>query len=126
MPHVLFYLRSIYRSRNGSPAHRQFLPSDKLELEPFPVPKVDMAFFQEFRRHILPTVIRPMRVVWNQSMAFLFFVIASLAGFMVYREFTSRKDMDALLALVLGGFFVLLMAGYGLHSLLRARRASRS
>ncbi len=67
-----------------------------------------------------------MRIVWNQSIAFLFFTIAALGAIMVYREYNSRTDLDAFLALVLGGFFVLLMAGYGLHSLLRARRASRS
>lgn len=106
--------------------HRVSLVFAKLDLEPLGCPKVDMAVFQEFRRHIVPAVIRPMRIVWNQSIAFLFFVIAFLGAVMVYREYKSRTDVDALLALVLGGFFVLLMAGYGVHSMLRARRASKS
>lgn len=85
-----------------------------------------MAVFQEFRRHILPAIIKPMRVVWNQSMAFLFFAIAVIGGFMVYREYQKRDDLDAALALLIGGFFVLMMVGYGVHSILRARKASRS
>jgi hypothetical protein len=84
-----------------------------------------MGFFREFRNHIVPAIIRPIRVVWNQSIAFLFFSLAVLSGVMVYREYKSRSELDALLALIIGGFFVAMMAGYGIHSVLRARRASR-
>lgn len=84
-----------------------------------------MGAFREFKNHIVPAVIRPLRVVWNQSIAFLFFSMAFLAAVMVYREYQRRTEMDALLALVLGGFFVMMMFGYGIHSLLRARKASR-
>jgi len=84
-----------------------------------------MGVFREFQTHIVPAVIKPLRVVWNQSIAFLFFTIAFLGGVMVYREYQKRTELDALLALALGGFFVTMMAGYGVHSLLRARRASR-
>ncbi len=85
-----------------------------------------MGAFREFKNHIVPAVIRPLRVVWNQSIAFLFFTIAFLGAVMVYREYQKRTELDALLALLLGGFFVTMMAGYGVHSLLRARKASRS
>lgn len=84
-----------------------------------------MAVFREFRNHIVPAIIKPLRIVWNQSIAFLFFAIAFLGGVMVYREYKQRSEMDAILALLLGGFFVAMMAGYGFHSLWRARRASR-
>lgn len=84
-----------------------------------------MGVIREFKNHIVPAVIQPLRVVWNQSIAFLFFVIAFLGGVMVYREYQKRTDLDAILSLALGGFFVTMMAGYGIHSLLRARRASR-
>ena len=84
-----------------------------------------MGYIREFKNHIVPAIVRPMRVVWNQSIAFLFFALAFLSAVMVYREYRSRTEMDALLALLLGGFFVAMMTGYGVHSLLRARRASR-
>lgn len=85
-----------------------------------------MAVFREFRQHILPAVIRPLRVVWNQAIAFLFFVIAVLGGVMVYREYQKREELDAVLALVIGGIFVGLMAFYGFTSMWKARKISRS
>jgi TctA family transporter len=67
-----------------------------------------------------------MRVVWNQSIAFLFLALTVIGAFMVYREYQRREAMDALLALVMGGLFVGLMAFYGLSSLWKARKISRS
>jgi TctA family transporter len=85
-----------------------------------------MGMITEFRRHIVPAVIKPMRVVWNQSIAFLFLALTVIGAFMVYREYQRREAMDALLALVMGGLFVGLMAFYGLSSLWKARKISRS
>lgn len=85
-----------------------------------------MGMITEFRRHIVPAVIKPMRVVWNQSIAFLFLALTVIGAFMVYREYQRREAMDALLALVMGGLFVALMAFYGLSSLWKARKISRS
>ncbi len=84
-----------------------------------------MGMITEFRRHIVPAVVKPLRVVWNQSIAFLFFSLTVIGAFMVYKEFHRREDMDALLALVLGGLFVGMMAFYAVASLLKARRLSR-
>jgi succinate dehydrogenase hydrophobic anchor subunit len=85
-----------------------------------------MGMITEFRRHIVPAVIKPMRVVWNQSIAFLFLALTVIGAFMVYREYQRREALDAMLALVLGGLFVALMAFYGVSSLWKARKISRS
>ncbi|MDZ7639334.1 MAG: hypothetical protein U5J83_13955 [Bryobacterales bacterium] len=85
-----------------------------------------MGMISEFRRHVIPAVIKPMRVVWNQSIAFLFLALTVIGGFMVYKEFNRRQDLDAILALVLGGLFVGMMAFYGIASLWKARKISRS
>lgn len=84
-----------------------------------------MGMITEFRRHIVPAVIKPIRVVWNQSIAFLFLALTVIGAFMVYREYQRREDLDAVLALLLGGLFVLMMAFYGVSSLWKARRISR-
>lgn len=84
-----------------------------------------MGMISEFQRHIVPAVIKPLRVVWNQSIAFLFLSLTVIGAFMVYREFHRREDLDAALALVLGGLFVGMMAFYAVSSLLKARRISR-
>ena len=84
-----------------------------------------MGMITEFRRHIVPAVIKPLRVVWNQSIAFLFLALTVIGSFMVYKEYHRREDLDAVLALVLGGLFVGMMGFYAITSLLKARRISR-
>ncbi len=86
----------------------------------------NMGMITEFRRHVVPAVIQPIRVIWNQSIAFLFFALAVIGAFMVYREYQKREDLDAFLALVLGGLFVGMMAFYAITSMWKARRISRS
>jgi hypothetical protein len=86
---------------------------------------------REFARHIIPAVIKPARTLWNEFIAFLFFVFAVILGFRtatLVREFgnASASDSGALFRLVMMGFFTLLMLWFGLTSYLRARKISRS
>ncbi len=85
-----------------------------------------MGIVSEFRRHIVPTVIKPLRVVWNQSISFLFLALTVIGAVMVYKEYHRRNDLDAVLALVVGGLFVGMMAFYAISSLVKAHRISRS
>ena len=70
---------------------------------------------------------RPMRILWNEVIAFVFFALAIpplLQGFNVWRNFDGTTEH--IFRLVLTGIFGLVMIGFGVSSYLRARRLSRS
>jgi len=82
---------------------------------------------RKFLKHVVPGVMKPMQIVWNQVIGFFFIVLAvgtvpSLIR--AWREFDGEsKDFFRLgLTLVFG----LIMGGYGIFSFLRARKISRS
>ena len=80
-----------------------------------------------FLRHVLPAVLRPIRTLWNEIVGFVFLVLALWAvpsAIRSLREFDG--DLESFFKLILTGFFVLLMCGFGIFSFLRARKISRS
>ncbi|MDX2154303.1 MAG: hypothetical protein SFV54_26415 [Bryobacteraceae bacterium] len=82
---------------------------------------------RKFLAHVLPAVVRPMRVLWNQVIGFFFAVFAVLLSFNCYRQV---RDLDgggeSVARVVLTGVFGAVMAAYAIHSFLRARKISRS
>lgn len=82
---------------------------------------------RKFMVHIVPAVLKPARIVWNQSLGFLFLVIGVLVAGKLYvrwRDFSG--EFGELVLLVFSSAFAVLMCGYALWSFLRARRISRS
>ena len=81
---------------------------------------------RQFVGCVLPAVIRPLRVVWNQVIGFFFLVLAAAA---VPRVIHSAREFDgepkSVFRLVLSGIFVAFMAGFGLHSFWRAHRVPK-
>jgi hypothetical protein len=73
-----------------------------------------------FLGHVIPGVIRPIHILWNQVIGFVFFVLAILFGYRVIRG----KEPVGLQ--VVGGLFVLLIAWFGISSFLKARKISKS
>jgi hypothetical protein len=86
---------------------------------------------QEFARHVVPSVVKPARTLWNQFIAFLFFSFAFIFGLRAGRMAVDFSNATAagegsLLRLVIAAFCTLLMLWFGITSLLRARKISRS
>ena len=82
---------------------------------------------RKFLGNVIPGVIKPLRVLWNEIIGFMFIVFAVIFGFSTWRRsqaFTGDLGGIVLLALSIG--FVLLLAGFGLSSFLRARKIGRS
>ena len=76
---------------------------------------------------MLPGVIKPIRVLWNEVIGFVFLAIAAWAIPSVYRDVRSFDgDGESLFRLLLTSLFALMMAWFGVSSFLRARRISRS
>lgn len=80
--------------------------------------KVDNA--KRFARHVVPEVVRPARVIWNQAVGALFLLLA--AYFLVYAS-THRQNVAGML---FGIFLGSIMVFFGVVSFLKARRVSRS
>ncbi len=81
-----------------------------------------------FTQHVVPEVVRPARVIWNQAIGFLFFVLAvpaALKGIQLYRELAT--DPKGAFGLVISIIFVVVMMGFSIASFMKARSiASRA
>ena len=66
------------------------------------------------------------RVMWNEMIAFLFLVFGVLVAFSTWRNFTAGQATGSPIVLFAGGGFALMLLFFGVTSLLRARRISRS
>jgi len=81
---------------------------------------------RKFVGHVLPAVLKPMRVLWNELIGFVFVVFAIVGGSSAYRNLANTQDPDSLGRGMVGALFGTIMLGFGLHSFVRARRIRRS
>jgi hypothetical protein len=81
---------------------------------------------QQFLGHVLPEVMRPLRILWNQVIGFLFFVIAVSAAPSIIRGFRDLSKPDgSLFRVFLSVAFALIMLYFAVTSFLRARKINR-
>jgi len=78
---------------------------------------------KKFLAHIVPGVIRPIHILWNQVIGFFFIVLALLP---VPSAIRSIGDDGSGKRLALTVPFVVLMAWFGVSSFWRARKISKS
>ncbi len=78
---------------------------------------------KKFLAHVLPGVMRPIHILWNQVIGFFFLVLAVLPVPSAIRSW-GKEGSGARLALTIP--FVLLMAWFGLSSFWRARKINKS
>jgi hypothetical protein len=82
---------------------------------------------RSFFAHVIPQVARPLRILWNEIIALLFFVIAIPFTLSAVRSFRkAEQDGDALFGAFLAAIVAAVMLCFGIYSFLRARRISRS
>jgi hypothetical protein len=75
-----------------------------------------------FISHVMPGVVRPMRVLWNEIIGFIFLVIAVPIVFGAVRAYRAGDGQRMMIA----GAFALMLLYFGITSFLRARKISRS
>ena len=81
---------------------------------------------RQFLEHVVPAVLRPLRVLWNQVIGFVFLVLALWAvpsAIRSVREFDG--DPESLFRVGLTGLFIVMMGGFAIYSFRRAHRVSR-
>lgn len=81
----------------------------------------------KFVKTVVPGVIKPLRVLWNEMIGFVFLVFGVIAGASAIRSWRAFDGSgDAVLRVGLSGFFALIMTVLGVTSFLRARKISRT
>jgi hypothetical protein len=86
-----------------------------------------IAVAKKFMVHVVPSIIRPLRILWNELIGFVFIVLAIGGLASLYRTLKNYNgDSKGFFTLILVSFFVLMMLFYGVFSFVRARRISRS
>jgi hypothetical protein len=84
-------------------------------------------FVQEFVRHVLPGIIKPLRALWNEIIGFVFVCLALLPlprTINQWRQFNETGEGLSRVAISL--CFIVMMGTFGIHSFLRARKITRS
>lgn len=85
------------------------------------------AAVRKFAGHVVPGILKPLRVLWNEMIGFFFLVLGVVFGFSAWRKYKEFDgDFASLLLLMMASLFVLLMIVYGISSFRRARRISKS
>ena len=76
----------------------------------------------KFVKHVVPAAVKPLHTLWHEVLGFIFLAFAGMAGFRMWQDRATMSPVK----FVMIGLFVLITAGYGLSSVLKARRISRS
>jgi len=82
---------------------------------------------QRFLTHIVPGVVRPLRILWNELIGFIFLVLAvgaTVESVKSIRQF--QGDAGSVLRVGMTIVFSCVMAYFAATSFLRARKISRS
>jgi hypothetical protein len=86
-----------------------------------------MGLVKTFVANVVPAVIKPLRVLWNEIIGFLFIVFSIIFGFSLFRRFRNFEGGPSeLFGLAAAVVFVAMLLVYGVFSFLRARKISRS
>ncbi|HZT39393.1 MAG TPA: hypothetical protein VFA28_15990 [Bryobacteraceae bacterium] len=122
--------RQIYSTQGASSGAIQpnrLVSADIIKLRLMRDLKQPTRLFAKFVRSIMPGVIRPVHILWNQVIGFIFLVIACLVGLSTYRRAERfQGDSGGLLILIASCAFTGLLFWYGISSFLKARKISRS
>ena len=73
---------------------------------------------QTFAKTVVPEVVRPARIIWNQVIGALFIVLAVPAFSKAFQAHQSQNDFVFVLSLIFGAT----MSSFGIASFLKARR----
>ncbi len=75
-----------------------------------------------FVKHVLPAAVKPLHALWHEIIGFVFLAFAGLGVWRIWSHPGEIKPMQLGLVIV----FIVVVAAYGVSSILKARRISRS
>jgi hypothetical protein len=81
----------------------------------------------KFAKTVIPGVLKPLHILWNEMIAFIFFAFAVIASFNAYRYFRATEtDPNSFVRFLISGIFAVFMGGFAFGSYRRARKISKS
>jgi uncharacterized membrane protein len=87
---------------------------------------VKLSHAQKFAQHVVPEVVRPARIIWNQAIGGIFVLFAVMFFGNAFRYFDSKTGViNNPVGLAFSLFLGLIMAIFGVSSFLKARRIGR-
>ncbi|MDP9169854.1 MAG: hypothetical protein M3N54_04500 [Acidobacteriota bacterium] len=76
----------------------------------------------QFLKHVVPAVVKPLHALWHEVLAFIFIVVAGSGAWWLWRHRAAEQPVQ----LVFVAIFVVVIAGYGISSVRKSRRITRS
>jgi heme A synthase len=76
---------------------------------------------RQFVKHVVPAAVKPLHALWHQALGFLFLVIAGMGAWKVWRAENIAPPM-----IIVAVIFIGIMAIYGISSILKANKISKS
>lgn len=88
---------------------------------------VSLSTGRKFLTHVLPSVIRPLQIIWNQIIGLFFLLLTAAALPRMLRSIREfHGDAEGLFRVLLSAIFVSIMTAFSLYSFWRARKVPRS
>lgn len=75
-----------------------------------------------FLKTVVPAAVKPVHSLWHQILGFFFLVFAGLGAWRIWSHPGTLPPAQLAIVIV----FIVVMAGYGISSIRKARRISRS
>ena len=76
----------------------------------------------KFVRHVVPAAVKPLHALWHEVLGFIFLAFAGMAAFRMWQDKATMSPIEFIMI----AFLVAVTAGYGISSILKARRIARS
>jgi uncharacterized membrane protein len=76
----------------------------------------------KFVKHVLPAAVKPVHSLWHEVLGFMFLTFAAIGVWKVVRNPAGLGPVQLAILIL----FIVVMAGYGVSSFLKAWRISRS
>ena len=82
---------------------------------------------KQFFGHVMPGVIRPLRVLWNEVLGLVFMIFGMVFAYRTYLFYDESEKGLGELGMTIGmGLFSSMFVWFGLSSFLRAKKISKS
>jgi formate/nitrite transporter FocA (FNT family) len=78
---------------------------------------------RNFAHHVVPAVIKPLRVLWNEMIGFVYLAFGAVVTIRVWKEHENGQSPGMV---VMGSGFALVLIYFGVTSFWKARKINRT
>jgi hypothetical protein len=75
-----------------------------------------------FFKHVIPAAVKPVHSLWHEILGFTFLVFAGIGAWKIWQHPGALPPLEFAVVVI----FIAVMTGYGISSIRKARRISRS